>query len=526
MLKVSTANNVKVYSVAAAAKSAVPDWAPGSRNAKQQSKNAKQRAATLELLQDFEFPQASNCIRQSEDGGYILATGIYKPQIRCYDLSQSSLKFKRHCDAETVDFTLLAEDWTKVVMIQDNRTVEVHGQGGVRHKTRVPKFCRTITYHFPTCNAIIGGTGAEVYRLNLDIGQFDTPLETNLHGVNCSALSNVHQLLAFGGQTGGVELWDPRSFRRVASRHIGLDVLDAIAATSLTQESSIPEITALRYSTDGLSLAAGTSNGYVMVYDLRHGKPRLIKDHMNGLPIKQIHYHDPTDSIVSADAKVLKIWHSDRTGELAGKPITHIEPENNINDFIICKDSGFVAMANEGTAMQTYYAPILGPAPTWCPYLENITEEMEEKATPTFYDDYKFVTRSELVQLGLAHLVGTDVVKAYMHGYFIHLHLYRKAKAIAQPFEYDAYKREMAEKAVEEKYQGRINMSAKDLPQVNRDLAKRMLTSHALAKGSKSKRDTASALAGLEGATTANPTGDDRFANLFQDDDFAVDTTS
>lgn len=35
---------------------------------------------------------------------------------------------------------------------------------------------------------------------------------------------------------------------------------------------------------------------------------------------------------------------------------------------------------------------------------------------------------------------GTNTVRAYMHGYFMDTRLYRKAKAIAKPFEYETYK--------------------------------------------------------------------------------------
>ena len=53
-------------------------------------------------------------------------------------------------------------------------------------------------------------------------------------------------------------------------------------------------------------------------------------------------------------------------------------------------------LANEGIQMTTYYIPQLGPAPRWASFLENITEEMEDQATRTVYEDYKFVERTEL----------------------------------------------------------------------------------------------------------------------------------
>ena len=36
-----------------------------------------------------------------------------------------------------------------------------------------------------------------------------------------------------------------------------------------------------------------------------------------------------------------------------------------------------------------YFVPALGPAPKWCSFLEGLTEELEESAQPTVYDDYR-----------------------------------------------------------------------------------------------------------------------------------------
>lgn len=59
---------------------------------------------------------------------------------------------------------------------------------------------------------------------------------------------------------------------------------------------------------------------------------------------------------------------------------------------------------------------LLGPAPRWCAFLDNVTEELESSSAQDIYDDYKFVTRPELDNLGLSHLLGTNLLRAYMHG--------------------------------------------------------------------------------------------------------------
>lgn len=43
------------------------------------------------------------------------------PQMRCYDVSQLSMKFDRHLDAEIVDFQILSEDYSKAVFLCADR---------------------------------------------------------------------------------------------------------------------------------------------------------------------------------------------------------------------------------------------------------------------------------------------------------------------------------------------------------------------------------------------------------------------
>ncbi len=53
-------------------------------------------------------------------------------------------------------------------------------------------------------------------------------------------------------------------------------------------------------------------------------------------------------------------------------------------------------LATEGPRMSSYYIPQLGPAPRWCSFLDHITEEMEESAVRSVYEDFKFVDRTEM----------------------------------------------------------------------------------------------------------------------------------
>ena len=46
------------------------------------------------------MPAISDKIQVSADGQYVLATGIYKPRVKCFDLHSLGQKFERCLDSE------------------------------------------------------------------------------------------------------------------------------------------------------------------------------------------------------------------------------------------------------------------------------------------------------------------------------------------------------------------------------------------------------------------------------------------
>ena len=43
-----------------------------------------------------------------------------------------------------------------------------------------------------------------------------------------------------------------------------------------------------------------------------------------------------------------------------------------------------------------------------------------------------------------------SVLRAYMHGYFMDMRLYKKAQAVAQPFAYETYRQEQIDKKIDD----------------------------------------------------------------------------
>ena len=384
--------------------------------------------------------------------------------MRVFDFAEMSLKFERHTSAENVQFLLLSDDWTKSVHLQNDRSIEFHNQGGVQYNTRIPKFGRDLAYHYPTCDLYIAAAGDEVYRLNLEQGKFLNSLEVESAegAVNCMQISPAHQLLALGTQGGTVEFWDPRVRSRVG-------ILSVI-----TQNNDDEPVTALAHRFNGLDISVGTESGQTLLYDLRSTRPYLRKDQGYGVPTKNLFWLESNDGsdnakILSNDNKVIKIW-----SPVDGSLFTSIEPPLDINDVCPVPGTGLIFVANEGTPMHTYYIPQLGPAPKWCSFLDNLTEEMEENPTTVTYDNYKFVTRKELAALGLDKLVGTNVVKSYMHGYFIDVRLYEQARLIANPFAYEEYREKKIREKIDKDRESRIRTSSAQQVKINKNLAARL----------------------------------------------------
>ncbi|KAK2080674.1 hypothetical protein QBZ16_000528 [Prototheca wickerhamii] len=415
-ISVAAPDGVKVYTVAGGKN--LPNWA-----AKKQQKSLKKDddyQRRVELLQEFAFPSVCQKIKVTPDEQYLFATGLHAPRVRVYDVSQLSLKFERHFDAEIVDFQVLSQDYSKAVFLGFDRTLDFHARFGTYHKTRIPRAGRALAYTSPRAELYVGGSAPELWRLSLEEGRFMAPLPCQSPAVNALGVSPAHGLLAAAGEEGLLE-------SRWARPRAG-SPSSTCAPRALT-----------------------------------------VKDHHYDAPIQSLRWlpappgvaRRQGPQIVSSDRHVIRVWDA-----ASGAGTANIEPREagDIND--VC--------------------------------------ELEERATPTVYDDYRFVTRTELDALGLAHLAGTSLLKPYMHGFFLDNRLYSRAKAIAEPFAYEAYR-------------------AKRAPKVNAALAARLESADGDAKADRRAKPAAD---GDDNVSEPALLQDSRFKALFEDEAFAVDERS
>ncbi len=104
----------------------------------------------------------------------------------------------------------------------------------------------------------------------------------------------------------------------------------------------------------------------------------------------------------------------------------------------VVPNSGMILAALEDPKIGCFFIPQLGPAPKWVPYIQNITEQLEEEEKKVVYDEYKFVSKQEVYELGCENLINTKMLKEYMHGYLMHLRLYNKLKAKVDAVDYQS----------------------------------------------------------------------------------------
>ncbi|KAE8421704.1 WD40-repeat-containing domain protein [Aspergillus pseudocaelatus] len=566
-MKLSNQSEVPVYTISGSNTARpLPEWL--ARRRKRSLKNDPEYANRVELLQDFEFEEASQCVRVSEDGEWVMSTGTYKPQIHTHHLPQLSLSWARHTDALNTTFLLLSSDYSKSLHLQSDRSLQFHTPAGCHYTTRLPRYGRDLVYDRQSTEALIPSVGVnqdgmgEVFRLNLEMGRYMRSFEIDVGGddftstgggtlqggintgaVNTGAIAEEsHNLLAFGTTLGTVELWDPRAKGRAGI---------LLPPTQSVPDEGRHEITALEFHRSGLTLGTGSSNGLIHLYDLRSPVPLLKKDQGYGFPVHTLKFLQPSSltreqtmepKILSSDKKIIKIWDP-----RDGSPWTSVEPAVDINSVAWCKDSGMILTANEGRQQHAFFIPQLGPAPKWCSFLDNLVEEMAEDPNDpnafssgqasSVYDNYKFLTVPQLRTLNLEHLIGrTNLLRPYMHGYFVAQRLYEEARLITNPYVWEEERAKRVKEKIDKERESRIRGKKKAAVKVNKKLADRLMAieeknerkraQRVLQKGGDEDMVDAPASAPATEKPGQGLLGDSRFAKLFEDEDFAVDEAS
>ena len=565
-MNVQQRNGVSIYCLSSGP--ALPEWL-GDRARRNLSKKDEAIRRRIELIQDFQMPSSSTRLVPSLDGRYIIAAGTYAPRIRCYDVHELTMKFERYVNAEVIDMVMLGEDYGKMALLQEDRTISFHAHYGAHESIRIPSFGRAMAYEPSSCELLVASKGNRIFRVDLEEGRFSEPWSFQVSSSTSSSSSNFldaesalciavnqsYPVACVGCGDGIVRFWDTRAPDTLAPM-LRLDVQSAtqgygysVADDHATR--NIHEISAVSFDSTGMFMAAGTGGGLVALYDVRSSRPLYVQEHKHGLPINTIKFHSGSGMLMSSDEKLLKAWRYKSSGDVAatkqsfvgsgdsevsttlGSVLVNIESAGKISHFIVPGDeadpkgekSGVVLLATDQPKMESYYIPAVGVAPKWCSFLESITEELVERdlsragesgealkdGEEAVYENYKFVSRDDLDQLGIAHLIGTPLLRGYMHGFFMDINLYNRAKSVANPFEYEEYRKRKVKERLEAKRASRISSKddAKKRAAVNPELQERL-------------QNKASAQT-KAGKAAGQVLSDGRFGSLFTNPDYHID---
>ncbi|KAL7670552.1 hypothetical protein ACOME3_005487 [Neoechinorhynchus agilis] len=348
----------------------------------------------IQLIQDFEMPDVCHEVKVSPDGRYAIAAGTYKPRVRCYELSETSMKYEQGMDYEIVKTCFLSPDFSKLVFLLEDRRLEFHVNGLRYFRMRVPVVASDMVFSSEQAELYIAGE-SKIHRLNLEHGRFMAPFDIHDECKRC-CLNNEFNFLAVGTTWGHVQMWDPRARTMVAKC--------TIPATFRQ-----PSVTAIDFDPEApYRMAIGTSNGLVHIYDIRSSNPLISKD--NGVHvIETMFIHD--QQVATCDRRYLRIFNHTNGHQKLVVPST-----KKINSMCIPqRGSGLIFVPTDSPKIHTYFIPDLGPAPTWCSYLDTIVEELKESVVwNDAYDGYRFVSRNELEELDLGKYLSTSFAHPYL----------------------------------------------------------------------------------------------------------------
>lgn len=300
MIKLQSADGYKIYTFEGVGSSSKTN--KNNKNNCETTRDTK-KTGRLELVQDLSFPSSCQKLKLSADGNFLIGSGLHSPRIRCFDLSHFSLKFERFLDSEVVDFQIISEDYSKIVLLCRDQSVQLLNRSGSNFNTHFPRPGRDLTYLPFAGELVVVGNTSEIFRLNLVEGRFLAPLISHAQAINACGYSPSKGLFACAGEYGILECFDMRAPQSLG--HVEIES---------ASETHKDHLTSLRFDDDGIHLAVGTSSGKIVIYDLRSSTPYLIKKHMFSLPIIDIKYQTTTNygphqrMIASTDANIVKFW--------------------------------------------------------------------------------------------------------------------------------------------------------------------------------------------------------------------------
>ncbi|KAK7362226.1 hypothetical protein VNO77_04334 [Canavalia gladiata] len=248
-------------------------------------------------------------IQVGEEAWDFIASSIYPPRIKVYEVRELGWNIERHLDSEIVDFQVSTKDYSKPAFLYADRSVCLRAKYGK--------------------------------ALHL----------ANSQGYDCWSFSRskLHGLVACGGEGGVMECSDMRMRSSVGR-------IDIVGPNGDVDH----EVAASEFDEDGdLLMAVGSGAGKFLFYDPRSSHPVRIRDHVYGSSILDIKWHHTLNyekpMLITSGNHVDRIWDPE-----TGEGSTSIEPTTGtINDVCVFLGSGLILLALDYSQIPSYLIFVL-----------------------------------------------------------------------------------------------------------------------------------------------------------------------
>ncbi|CAD7972520.1 unnamed protein product [Amoebophrya sp. A25] len=99
-----------------------------------------------------------------------------------------------------------------------------------------------------------------------------------------------------------------------------------------------------------------------------------------------------------------------------------------LNDICFFPNSSLLFAAQDEPRVGSYFLPTLGPAPSWCGFLDSMTQELAETVSKHIYEEHTFLSKQQVHDLRAEELLGTKFLLPFHHGFLMQISIFEKFK--------------------------------------------------------------------------------------------------
>lgn len=304
-------------------------------------------------IPDFCFPFSTSITKETLDGEYVISSGTYPSQMKCFSLNDLNMKFQRNFDSDIIDFQVLSKNWEKLIFLRSDKKLDFHTKAGLYYQIKLPEKGCDLTFDRRKLILYIPSVNNKISILDLTQGKFRNEIKSSENlSMTCSGVNPTNGLFALGSKNGKNEFWDPRILTKCVGK---------LNCTNYIKYKKYNSVSTLRFSDKNDNLFfSGFRSGEIVVYDLRCFSPLLSKVIQPLNPIKTIRANYNSNFILVSNSNSVKYWRLS-----TGKTKFSFKSEIKINHVCSIRDTGIIFFSLNHKNIGAKYFKSLGPIPEW-----------------------------------------------------------------------------------------------------------------------------------------------------------------